>query len=177
MENIHKKNKTMKKQITLKEYEFISIGSGEKQVDKKTFSQLENFVLSNEIPYLKLTTKKGYGKILQAQNYVGLIQTKDGTTIEILPKIKNLENEELKKLLIKMLKTLKNSPFKHFNTANLKTAKMPLLEIFIFMFLDEIDKLIKRGIKSDYISKEENLKFLKGKLKLNQQIKKNFIHK
>jgi 5-methylcytosine-specific restriction enzyme subunit McrC len=61
--------------------------------------------------------------------------------------------------------------------AQLKDSKMPLLEIFISMFLDELDKLIKSGIKSDYIQKEENLKFLKGKLKLNEQLKKNFIHK
>jgi len=45
------------------------------------------------------------------------------------------------------------------------------------MFLDELSHLLKRGIKSDYILKEENLKFLKGKLKIGEQIKKNFIHK
>jgi len=165
--------------MILKEYEFIQYRyENEKNyLDKEKFTQLENFVLENENEYLKLTSKKGFGKVLQAQKFVGLIQMKDGTTIEILPKIKNLGNDTLKQILLKMLKTLKNSPFKTFNTANLQNSKMPLLEIFISMFLDEMDKLIKRGIKSDYISKEENLKFLKGKLKLNEQIKKNFIHK
>jgi 5-methylcytosine-specific restriction enzyme subunit McrC len=61
--------------------------------------------------------------------------------------------------------------------ANLKSSKMPLLEIFITMFLEELSKLIQKGLKSDYITKEENLKFLKGKLKINDQIKKNYIHK
>jgi len=146
-------------------------------IEKSTFEELEKFVLENELNYLKLTMKKGYGKVLQAQNYVGVIQTKNGTTIEILPKIQNKNEEELKKLLLKMLKTLKNSPFKSFNKAYLKTAKMPLFEIFISMFLDELDKLIKKGIKKDYILKEDNLNFLKGKLKIKEQIKKNFIHK
>ena len=108
---------------------------------------------------------------------MGVIQTKDGTTIEILPKIKELENEKLKEILIKMLKTLKKSPFKNFNTANLKASKMPLLEIFIFMFLEELAKLVQKGIKSDYVQKEENLKFLKGKLKISEQIKQNSVHK
>jgi 5-methylcytosine-specific restriction enzyme subunit McrC len=54
---------------------------------------------------------------------------------------------------------------------------MPLLEIFITMFLEELSKLIKRGIKSEYITREDNLKFLKGKLKINEQIKRNYIHK
>ena len=76
-----------------------------------------------------------------------------------------------------MLKTLKKSPFKNFNMANLQSTNLPLLEIFISMFLEELSKLIKRGIKSDYILREENLKFLKGKLLISQQIKKNIVHK
>jgi len=141
---------------------------------------LESFVLQNEetSQYLKLTSKKGFGKILQAQNYVGLIQTKDGTTIEILPKVQNIQSkEESKSILIKMLKTLKKSPFKYLNKAQLKSSKMPLLEIFISMFLEELSILIRKGIKSDYIQKEENLYFLKGKLKVDEQIKQNAIHK
>ena len=54
---------------------------------------------------------------------------------------------------------------------------MPLLEIFITMFLDELSELIKKGIKSDYVTKEENLAYLKGKLQIKEQIAKNYIHK
>jgi len=165
--------------MIIKEFEFLQCKDKNQKnyIKKSTFEEIEKFVLENELNYLKLTMKKGYGKVLQAQNYVGVIQTKDGTTIEIVPKLQNKSYEELKKLLLKMLKTLKNSPFKNFNKATLKSAKMPLLEIFISMFLDEVDKLIKRGLKSDYIQKEENLKFLKGKLKLKDHLKKNYIHK
>ncbi len=88
-----------------------------------------------------------------------------------------MDHDTSKKILIKMLKTLRKSPFKNFNMANLKSANLPLLEIFITMFLVELEKLIQKGIKSDYISKEENLGFLKGKLKVKEQMKKNFIHK
>ena len=184
----------MQKSIILKEFESLQYKDNTKDnyIEKNTFEALEKFVLENEetAQYLKITTKKGFGKVLQAQNYVGVIQTKDGTTIEILPKISMLEDDKnedekviktkedkSKEILIKMLKTLKKSPFKDFNMANLKFSKMPLLEIFISMFLEELSKLIKKGIKSDYITKEENLKFLKGKLKISEQIKKNYIHK
>ena len=175
----------MSNQIRLKEYEFLYFkeleSSNEKAhfIEEKSFFELEKFVLLNEesTPYLKLTSKKGFGKILQAQNYVGVIQTKDGTTIEILPKIKNITQTESKQVLIKMLKTLKKSPFKHFNTAHLKSSKLPLLEIFISMFLEELSLLIRKGIKSDYIQREENLQFLKGKLKIGEQIKYNSVHK
>jgi len=152
--------------MIIKEFEYLQYKEEAKPhyIEETTFEALERFVLENEetAQYLKVTMKKGYGKVLQAQNYVGVIQTKDGTTIEILPKISNLEDDKAKEILIRMLKTLKKSPFKNFNMAHLKSSKMPLLEIFISMFLEELNKLIQRGIKSDYITKEENLQFLKG---------------
>ena len=171
----------MKKEFILKEFEYLQYRDNTKDnfIKKETFDSLEKFVLENEktAQYLKITTKSGFGKVLQAQNYVGVIQTKDGTTIEILPKIKNATTEKSKDILIKMLKTLKNSPFKNLSVANLKSSKIPLFEIFISMFLEELTVLVRNGIKSDYISKEENLKFLKGKLKISEQIKYNTIHK
>lgn len=171
----------MRKEFILKEFEYLQYKDNTKDnfIKKETFDSLEKFVLENEktAQYLKITTKNGFGKVLQAQNYVGVIQTKDGTTIEILPKIKNATTEKSKDILIKMLKTLKNSPFKNLSVANLKSSKIPLFEIFISMFLEELVVLVRNGIKSDYISKEENLKFLKGKLKISEQIKYNTIHK
>ena len=171
----------MKKEFILKEFEYLQYKDNTKDnfIKKETFDSLEKFVLENEktAQYLKITTKNGFEKVLQAQNYVGVIQTKDGTTIEILPKIKNATTEKSKDILIKMLKTLKNSPFKNLSVANLKSSKIPLFEIFISMFLEELTVLVRNGIKSDYISKEENLKFLKGKLKISEQIKYNTIHK
>ena len=171
----------MKKDFILKEFEYLQYKDNTKDnfIKKDIFDSLEKFVLENEktAQYLKITTKNGFGKVLQAQNYVGVIQTKDGTTIEILPKIKNATTEKSKDILIKMLKTLKNSPFKNLSVANLKSSKIPLFEIFISMFLEELTVLVRNGIKSDYISKEENLKFLKGKLKISEQIKYNTIHK
>ena len=171
----------MKKEFILKEFEYLQYKDNTKDnfIKKDIFDSLEKFVLENEktAQYLKITTKNGFGKVLQAQNYVGVIQTKDGTTIEILPKIKNATTEKSKDILIKMLKTLKNSPFKNLSVANLKSSKIPLFEIFISMFLEELTVLVRNGIKSDYISKEENLKFLKGKLKISEQIKYNTIHK
>ena len=140
----------------------------------------ENFAI---VEFLKLGRDKK-GDFLQAQNYVGIIQAKNGDSLEILPKIHDNDNsnneeavENSKKILLTMLKTLKSHPFKNINIANLKSLNLPLLEIFISMFLDEVSKLIKIGIKSDYVELEDDLKFLKGKLNINEQIKRNSVHK
>ena len=140
----------------------------------------ENFAA---VEFLKFGRDKK-GDFLQAQKYVGIIQTKSGDSLEILPKTHDNDNsnneeavENSKKILLTMLKTLKSHTFKNINIANLKSLNLPLLEIFISMFLDEVSKLIKIGIKSDYIELEDNLKFLKGKLKISEQIRKNIVHK
>ena len=90
--------------ITLCEFGTISAGSGEQTVGhaylpQKQFEQLENFVLANqrEEPefgqLMTVSVMRGYGKVIKAQNYVGVITLKDGTTIEILPKISSVSYE------------------------------------------------------------------------------------
>lgn len=163
-------------QITITEFERIY----QHDIDKKDFGDIENFILKNSdenAPFLRIASGVG-GKFIQARNYVGVLQTKSGLTIEILPKIADKNDAERSKaVFIKMLKTLKNFPFKSSNLASLKTQNLPLLEIFISMFLCELEALVKKGIKSDYVALEENLNFLKGKLNINEQIKRNSVHK
>ena len=163
-------------QITLTEFERIY----QHDICKKDFGDIENFILKNSdenVPFLRIASGVG-GKFIQARNYVGVLQTKSGLTIEILPKIADKNDAERSKaVFIKMLRTLKNFPFKSSNLASLKTQNLPLLEIFISMFLCELESLVKKGIKSDYVALEENLNFLKGKLNINEQIKRNSIHK
>ena len=163
-------------QLTLTEFERIY----QHDICKKDFGDIENFILKNSdenAPFLRIASGVG-GKFIQARNYVGVLQTKSGLTIEILPKIADKNDvERSKAVFIKMLRTLKNFPFKSSNLASLKTQNLPLLEIFISMFLCELEALVKKGIKSDYVALEENLNFLKGKLNINEQIKRNSVHK
>lgn len=163
-------------QITLTEFERIY----QHDISKKDFFDIENFILKNSdenAPFLRIASGAG-GKFIQARNYVGVLQTKSGLTIEILPKIADkTDTNKSKAVFIKMLRALKNFPFKSSNLANLKTQNLPLLEIFISMFLCELEALVKNGIKSDYVALEENLNFLKGKLNINEQIKRNSVHK
>ncbi|MBQ9875790.1 MAG: restriction endonuclease, partial [Campylobacter sp.] len=135
---------------------------------KKVFAELVDFAHGNDndkfIGFVNPHT-------LKAKNFVGLIQTKSGFVLEILPKIFEKDDEfdgkKSQDLLFKMLKTLKNSPFKRTQMANLKAKNFPLLEIFAIMFLDELDIIIKSGIKNNYVEISQNRHFLKGKLLFN----------
>jgi len=127
---------------------------------------------------------KSVGSIeaIQFLNYVGVLMTPDGTQIEILPKVaKHADSDSLiddsRQALLNMLKSL--GEFRHLqtNNADLLQQKMPLLEVFIGQFLSAVNRLIKKGIKRDYQSQNDNLLFLKGKLDPSQQLKHNLVQK
>lgn len=184
-----------KKTITVTEYG--AIGCEEmptsdkflcgKTDDKKTFEALKKFNADNDDSIFTLTTLRGEGggrfEALKAKSYVGVIETKCGRVVEILPKIlpkKDGAEEDIEKtrrIFLKMLRCLRDSPFKEIDTAHLQTIKNHLLEVFIALFLKDLEKLIQKGIAKDYLNIEDNQTFLKGKLLFNQNIKSNTIHK
>lgn len=179
--------KEFQKIISKKDYE----DEEHKYLPKKTFEELidfiEEFIGSEEqediMNFMKVYKDKNrnLGTVVKVNNYVGLIQLKSGYQIEILPKIDFISDDEnnniTKKIFLKMLRSLKNFPGKNFKNADLKTDKMNLYEIFINMYLNDVRTLVKSGLKSTYVTKEDNIKFYKGKLKVSQHIKMNFAHK
>ena len=120
------------------------------------------------------------GTNLKAKNYVGVVQTQN-ISIEILPKIfdgKEKNEQKIRDIFISMLKVVLNINEVQINKANLGVTKNKnIYEMFISLFVNSIDNLIKKGLKSSYILQEQNSNFLKGKLKFNEHIKQNYIHK
>jgi len=157
--------------------------AGYEPLPERTFNALEAFILANHsesdteaVELLSLSVRRGIGKIITAKNYVGLITMKDGTVIEILPKIcRNISVPDTRRIFLEMLRSLKGAPFKEFNTSYLKTDRLSLFEIFISMFVVEATAVVKQGLKSSYNPVEANERFFKGKLNVPQDIKHNYI--
>ena len=159
---------------------FLSAG-----VVENFYKELESFAKTDKGKDVLQFT--GNGKYLQAKNYVGTIQTTSGFMLEILPKTvskneevnKEKEIEKSKQIFMKLLHLLYKLPnYKNIDSANFERIKnLEIFEIFIFMFLQEVGIIIKKGIKSDYVGCEDNLFYLKGKLLIKEQIKRNSIHK
>jgi 5-methylcytosine-specific restriction enzyme subunit McrC len=118
-----------------------------------TFEQLESFILTNRskdadaLELMGLSARKGIGKVITARNYVGIITMNDGTTIEILPKVSSSSEDDsaagVKRLLIEMLKTLRDSPYKNLQSTSVNVEKMNIFDVFIRMFIDEVFFIVK----------------------------------
>jgi 5-methylcytosine-specific restriction enzyme subunit McrC len=175
--------------VTVFEYGLLSASykAAEKDnveaISEGAFEYLKKCCLCDESESRFLKLKIAHGmEVLQVQNYAGVVLCPDGTQIEILPKIAKANNQEraateAQKSLLMMLKSLKQ--FRHIETevASIKKQKMPLMEIFIVQFLNAVNVLVKKGVRSDYVREQSNSAFLKGKLLHSQQLKHNFINR
>ncbi len=183
----------MKKLLEVREFDKISCNPDFKTeyayLPNDVFEDLEEFIHafagdeehSDALEFLKIGYRRNVGDIISVNNYVGLIQMQNGYQIQVLPKIDlgdepDRGNKETKRVFLKMLRSMKDFPSKVFNDANLKMDRMTLYEIFINMYLQEVRTLVKHGIKSAYVVREDNLNFYKGKLVVSEQIKHNAVH-
>lgn len=183
----------MEKLLEVKEFDKISCNPDFKAeytyLPEQAFKDLEEFIHAftgdkehaDALEFLKIGYRRNVGSIISVSNYVGLIQMKNGYQVQVLPKIDlgtdpDSGNEETKRVFLRMLRSMKDFPSKVFNDTDLKIDRMPLYEIFINMYLQEVRILVKHGIKSTYVAREDNLNFFKGKLVVNEQIKMNIAH-
>ena len=175
------------KVLTVKEFQEIK----KEDLGEINFNLFENFIEENSgddveerlSDFLRISSHKGV-KVIKPQNYVGVINIDNKVQIEILPKIDigdpkiGIGNyDELRKLFLKMLYSLKEFKGKSFKNAQLNDSKLPIYEVFIQMYLNEVQELLKKGLKSDYLTIEGNLTFFKGKFLINQHLKHNIIFK
>lgn len=174
---------------TKKEYEGKP---GYGYLDKKNFEDLLRFIReytaddkdSDALDFMRTTYRRDIGDGITIRNYVGLIQLPSGFQVQILPKIDfcdlnttKCDLNTTKTVFLRMLKSLEDFEGKVFCNANLDIDNMNIYEIFINMYLQEVWRLVKRGLKSGYVGQEDNLNAFKGKLLFGEQIKHNLAHK
>jgi len=112
-------------------------------------------------------------------SYVGVIQI-GGLTIEILPKADNNENADKnlwQNVLLNMLKICKKIQVESISETQLKKRYHSILDVYFELYLNEIERLVKKGLIKKYRKNQSNQNALKGKLLFSQNIQHNLVHK
>ena len=112
-------------------------------------------------------------------SYVGVIQI-GGLTIEILPKADNNENADKnlwQNVLLNMLKICKKIQVESISETQLKKRYHSILDFYFELYLDEIERLVKKGLIKKYRKNQSNQNALKVKLLFAQNIQQNLVHK
>jgi 5-methylcytosine-specific restriction enzyme subunit McrC len=148
------------------------------EVPTPIFSWLESRALrAGEAAWLRLTQRCGR-RVVQVTSFVGVIRCPDGYQIEVLPKLGKASGKaDSRRLLIEMLCCL--GGFSHIQTdsAQLQARRIPLLEVFIGEFLRAVEHVVKRGLRSDYHSQQDNLFALRGKLQIAGHLRHNLCRR
>lgn len=126
---------------------------------------------------------------IRARSYVGVVQV-PGLTVEILPKVDSsteLDGHSYRKddsgrlraqeNLLYMLSFTRRVPILERDLAALQLHRMPLLESLLRIFVERLLEELRRGIEHAYVTKEENSKFIKGKLLLSEQVRQNITRR
>ncbi len=125
--------------------------------------------------WLRLAQRRGR-RVVQVTSFVGVIRAPDGFQIEVLPKVGKANGGDARKarqLLIEMLCCLEGFRHVQINSANILATRMPLLEVFIAEFLRTVKNIVKRGLRGDYSSRQDNLFALRGKLLMAPHLRQN----
>lgn len=164
--------------IQLKEYE----KKNKSEIACCDLESLEKYLERNKLSSALKVTASG----VKARNYVGVIKFKN-TQFEILPKLisqykddnkltdeeKEKQNQIILKNLVFMLSYTKHLDIKSTSCAKLAKTQNPFLEVLIREFAESLFECLKRLTPKNYIREEDNLNYLKGKLKFTENIRYN----
>lgn len=149
--------------IVIKEYE-------EKDIKDCDLDNLQSYIKCQNLSSVLKVTRHG----IKANSWVGVIKYKK-THFQILPKlICDNENKEcILKNLIYMLSYTKNLDIKTNEDAKLSAERNPFIEILIREYAKSLFDCLKRLTPKQYTREEDNLKFIKGKMKFSENIRYN----
>ncbi len=145
--------------------------------EKRHLLALEKFHSQSKIEYFSLV-RNG----VKFKHYVGVIQAGD-LTIEVLPKpdAEQSNHDDSKEtwrgVLLTMLRECKYLKVEHVDKANLKLKSNSILDVYLELFLSEVEWLIRNGLVKKYTKCEGNILALKGRLDFSKNIAKNLTHK
>ncbi len=122
-----------------------------------------------------LTLRNGF---LYAQNYVGVIETRRGTVIEILPKIDLSDSgvDNTRKVFLTMLRDWRRLREAQRGAAGIRTIhRFDMFETFVHTFLTSVILLTRRGLARTYRTQEANLPCLRGRILFPPHIRENLV--
>lgn len=171
----------MRPPYTIREHAPFRIGEGLTQEDLKSLNAIwrASATPDRDGAVSPVFSRRRDGA-LTAGNYVGVLTTPRQTVIEILPKIDfgnraDTDHQETKAHFLKMLRSYRGlrRAAQLPESSIREMRRFPMLEVFIRQFLENLHVLVRGGLARRYVSMEENLPYLRGRLQFREHIRNN----
>ena len=139
---------------------------------------------------------------LHARNHVGIIETRSGTVVEILPKIDLAKvgteaqgatthpgeqargsadsstgrHEDTRRVFLTMLRDWRGLGQAQLDAAGIRSVcRFDMLEAFVHLFLTSVILLTRRGLARAYRTREANLPCLRGRVLFPPHVRENLV--
>ncbi|MBI5608903.1 MAG: McrC family protein [Deltaproteobacteria bacterium] len=173
-------------QVTVREFARLTLDQVRASLDQATITH-------TAFDYLcELCVRAGSGngflqvedrRTIRLANFVGVVETPCGTRLEILPKHADdgADATKSRALLRRMLSDCLDLEQRSADEASIQLHRLPLTEWIIRRFLGELDALLKRGVRFDYVRLEEEQRYLRGQWDVVRQMRQppgrdHFLH-
>lgn len=165
------------KPITVREFATLSTRPGVNsldfaQISKSAFEWLLEQSQNDELHFRKMIRLKTPTS-LKVKNYVGVIETPCGVSIEVLPKHSHhlTDAKSARTLLIDMIsKALKLTPA-NLGEASITAFDVPVTEWLMDRFVQAIAKLAAGGMRRDYERVSSAERYIRGRLNVVRQLR------
>lgn len=119
---------------------------------------------------------------LAASSYVGVVTTRRGAVLEILPKIDlddadDPPHERTRQLFLQMLRFWRRLALQMPQSDIRAMSRFPMLEVFVRQFLNHLTAVTRSGLAKRYITVEENLPYLRGRLLIRDDLRENLSNR
>ena len=163
--------------IVVEEHEFLLDLDAAEQDDLRHFA-LANLAEDGPSAHPVLVERNGK---LQARNHVGVLETRKGTVVEILPKVdfaaSTATEQDTRQVFLDMLRAYRGLRFAQFNQANIRALRRyNMLDAFVYLFLEDLLRLTKRGLARHYQPMEDNLPCLRGRIQFTEHLRYNAVN-
>jgi len=168
--------------ITILEHKEWPDTQNEKEIAKKIKLQSTDYNIIKFLEEKKIVNfveHKDKGVSFKAANFIGTVQFSE-FKLEIIPKIFRDKKREVWKNVAQCMHYARNySPDKIINYEKIpiENNELILQDFLIWTLIHECKELLKRGLLKSYVTHEENLPFLKGKLILKYQFQNDMQKK
>jgi 5-methylcytosine-specific restriction enzyme subunit McrC len=152
------------------EHQWIPIGSGPGAIPIGKAAELER--LAQRLPIRMLEWRRQSVKFTQ---YCGVLQLGE-TTIEVLPKIHGQTDPGFsERVLVRLLQVNGMVEPVGVGEAMLGQQAHTLLDVFIDHFRGMVQQQLQQGLIRRYVTREDDLPMVKGRLDLNIQLRRNAL--
>lgn len=155
--------------------------SNAEELEEQALAQSNRLCTGDIEAFDKLRKLPGHGKLLTTElhgvrfgGYCGVILSESGKNIQVLPKTALKDDDEDEKRAQSYLKKMIESAF-HTKALEVKQGNvdtfdnMPLLDVYIAIFLEKVADITHKGLKRSYIRTQGKLQAIKGKMLMSKQ--------